>query len=145
MNEHEIRLIQTSFEAARPRANELGELFYGRLFQQHPELRPMFPTDIKPQAKKLVGVLAIVVASLDRLGEILPVVQGLGRNHGAYGVKPHHYDQVGATLIWTLDQMMGDLFTSDVRQAWIVAYTTLSEVMMAAADEAASGDRDRAA
>jgi hemoglobin-like flavoprotein len=41
--------------------------------------------------------------------------------------------------------MMGDLFTSDVRQAWIVAYTTLSEVMMAAADEAASGDRDQAA
>lgn len=145
MNEREIRLIQTSFEAARPRAKELGELFYRRLFEQHPELRPMFPADIKPQAKKLVGVLAIVVASLDRLGEIMPVVEGLGRSHGAYGVKPHHYDQVGGALIWTLDRMMGDQFTSDVRHAWIVAYTTLSEVMMSAAEEAATGSHDQAA
>jgi hemoglobin-like flavoprotein len=145
MKEDEIRLIQASFGALRSRADELGQLFYGRLFEKHAELRPMFAADIEPQARKLVGVLAIVVASLDRLPTILPVVEDLGRRHDAYGVKPQHYDRVGETLIWTLDRMLGETFTSDVRQAWIAAYTTLAEVMIAAAGRQSAVDGHRAA
>jgi hemoglobin-like flavoprotein len=145
MKEDEIRLIQESFGVLRPRADELGQLFYGRLFEKHPGLRPMFAADIEPQARKLVSVLAIVVASLDRLPTILPVVEDLGRRHDAYGVEPQHYDQVGETLIWTLDRMLGQTFSSDVRQAWIAAYATLSEVMIAAAGKQFAVDGHQAA
>lgn len=56
-------------------------------------------------------------------------VQQLGRNHVGYGVVPEHYDTVGAALVWTLEQGLGEAFTPEVKEAWIAVYTLLASVM----------------
>jgi nitric oxide dioxygenase len=48
-------------------------------------------------------------------------------------VAAEHYAPVGAALIWTLEQGLGDAFTAETREAWIAAYTLLSGVMIAEA------------
>ena len=53
----------------------------------------------------------------------------LGQRHADYGVQPYHYETVGAALLWTLEQGLGDCFTADVRSAWAAAYGLLSSVM----------------
>lgn len=95
----------------------------------------MFAEDIKPQARKLVQMLALVVNSLHRLDPILPAVEDLARRHNDYGVSTEHYPIVGNTLIWTLEQGPGEAFTPDIRAAWAGAYETLSAVMVAVAQE----------
>lgn len=132
MKPETITLVQKSFKAVAPIAEEAGALFYARLFETHPELRPMFPNDIGPQAKKLMQILAMVVNGLHRLDELMPVIESLARRHAAYGVQPAHYPMVGEALIWAFEQALGDAFTPDVRQAWVVAYATLSDAMIAA-------------
>ena len=57
----------------------------------------------------------------------------LARRHVAYGVRPEHYQPVGAALLWTLEQGLGDQFTEETRAAWTHAYGTLAEVMIEAA------------
>jgi hemoglobin-like flavoprotein len=138
MNHDTIILVQKSFKAVAPIADDVGPIFYARLFEIHPELRPLFPEDMHAQARKLVQVLAMVVNSLHRLDAILPVVEDLARRHGGYGVTAAHYPQVGEVLIWTLEQGLGDAFTPSVKHAWIIAYATLSRAMIAAADRPAS-------
>lgn len=64
---------------------------------------------------------------------ILPAVEDLGRRHVAYGVKDAHYDPVGAALLWTLEQGLGDAFTPPVRDAWTQTYVTLAGAMKQAA------------
>ena len=132
MKPETIVLVQKSFKAVAPIADEAGALFYRRLFETHPELRPMFPEDIGPQAKKLMQMLALVVNGLHRLEELMPAVESLARRHASYGVQPEHYPQVGAALIWTLETSLGDDFTPKVRQAWVIAYATLTDAMIAA-------------
>lgn len=80
-----------------------------------------------------MAMIGTAVANLDRLETIVPAVQDLGRRHATYGVKATHYDTVGAALLWTLGQGLGDAFTPPVKAAWTEAYTTLSTVMMEAA------------
>jgi len=63
----------------------------------------------------------------------VPVAQDLARKHVDYGVKPAHYDTVGAALLWTLEQGLGSKFTEDVKTAWATAYGILSQVMKDAA------------
>ena len=87
---------------------------------------------IKPQRRRLMAMIGTAVANLDRLETIVPAVQDLGRRHATYGVKATHYDTVGAVLLWTLGQGLGDAFTPPVKAAWTEAYTTLSTVMMEA-------------
>ena len=138
MNIDTVLLVQQSFRKVVPIADQVGEIFYNRLFETHPEVRPMFAQDIKPQARKLVQMLAMVVQSLHKLETLLPAVQDLARRHNAYGVVDAHYPVVGETLIWTLEQGLGDSFTPEVREAWTNAFETLAGVMIAASKEAAA-------
>jgi hemoglobin-like flavoprotein len=136
MNTQQIQLVQDSFAQVVPIADTAADLFYARLFELDPSLRPMFPGDLREQKKKLVTMLTVAVNGLSRLEQIVPAVQELGRRHGGYGVTPAHYDTVAAALLWTLEQGLGDAFTLDVHAAWVETYTLLATTMQNAAAEA---------
>jgi nitric oxide dioxygenase len=86
------------------------------------------------QKKILMQTLTVVVKSLDRLDQLVPAIEALGRRHAGYGIRAEHYETVGAALLWTLGQGLGEGFTTDVERAWTQAYSTLASVMIAAAE-----------
>ena len=128
-------LVQSSFARVAPIAEQAAELFYSRLFELDPSLRPMFRGDMKEQGKKLMDSLRLVVANVRNLDRIVPGVRALGARHVAYGVRDEHYATVGAALLWTLERGLGEHFTPQVKYAWTTAYQTLASVMMEAAAE----------
>lgn len=132
MNAQQVALVQSSFARVQPIADTAATLFYDRLFTLDPELRPLFKGDLAEQKRKLMTMLAVVVNGLSRLDQIVPAVQALGRRHASYGVHDEHYATVGAALLWTLGQGLGDGFTADVEAAWTAAYTLLAETMQTA-------------
>ena len=132
------RLVQDSFGLVVPIAPTAAALFYQRLFEIDPRLRPMFKGDIGEQGKKLMQALALAVKSLDRPEALMPVLQDLGRRHARYGVTDAHYDTVGAALIWTLEKGLGERFTADVRGAWVAVYQVVATTMKVAATEVAA-------
>lgn len=138
MTPEQVTLIQGSFAKVAPIAETAAELFYGKLFELDPELKPLFKGDMKEQGAKLMATLALVVNGLTDLESIVPAVQDLGRKHVGYGVEDSHYDTVGEALIWTLGQGLGDAFTDDVEEAWVTAYGILASTMKDAASEMAA-------
>lgn len=133
MSEHEIKLVQESWEKCVPIAETAADLFYGKLFELDPELKPLFTSDIKEQGKKLMTMITTAVRGLTKLDEIVPAVQAMGKRHAGYGVKDEHYDTVAAALLWTLGQGLGDEFTAEVEAAWVKTYTLLATTMKDAA------------
>jgi hemoglobin-like flavoprotein len=133
MKAETIRLVQKSFEQVRPIAATAAELFYGRLFEQDPALRHLFRGDMQRQGAKLMATLAVVVAGLSEPETILAAVERLGARHAGYGVRPEHYTEVGAALLWTLERGLGETFTPEVKAAWAETYTLLAGVMQEAA------------
>jgi hemoglobin-like flavoprotein len=134
MNPEQIMLVQTSFVLVMPIADTAAALFYQRLFELDPSLRPMFRGDIQEQGRKLMSMLKIAVNGLTRLDQLVPAVRELGQRHARYGVRDEHYDTVAAALLWTLGQGLGVAFTPEVEQAWVAAYTLLAGTMKAAAE-----------
>ena len=133
----QIMLVKESWEKVVPIANQVARLFYRKLFDMDPALKPMFKGDIKEQGEKLMKMIAVAVGNLDKLNEIVPAVQDLGVKHLDYGVKNSHYDTVGAALLWTLGQGLGEAFTPEVKSAWTDVYGLLATTMKDAAREAA--------
>lgn len=129
----QVDLVQHSFNKAAPHAERVGELFYQRLFQIRPDFRSLFTSDMAVQQRKLMQTLAIAVEGLRNPEKIIPVAQDLGRRHSEYGVDAEYYTDVGAALLWTLEQGLGDDFTPEVRRAWETAYGFLSSIMINAA------------
>lgn len=132
MTPDQVKLVQDSFKKVEPIATQAGDMFYGRLFEIAPEVRPMFPTDITTQRDKLLQMLSTAVSNLHQVELIIPAVEELGKRHVGYGVKDGHYDKVGEALIWTLEKGLGDDFTPPVKAAWVETYGTLAGVMKSA-------------
>lgn len=137
MTPEQIKLVQNSWAKVVPISETAAELFYGKLFELDPSLKPMFKGDIKEQGRKLMAILNTAVNALTKLDTIVLAVQDMGRRHVDYGVKDEHYDTVGEALIWTLGAGLKDDFTEDTRQAWIDVYTLVATTMKEAAAEAA--------
>jgi hemoglobin-like flavoprotein len=74
-------------------------------------------------------MITVAVRGLNRLDELVPAIEALGHRHVNYGVTDAHYDTVGAALLWTLEQGLGDAFTPGVRDSWAATYYTLANVM----------------
>ena len=130
MSPDQVKLVQDSFAKVAPIAQTAAELFYGRLFEIAPQVRPMFPDDMTEQRKKLMATLAIVVNGLNNLDTILPAASALAKRHVGYGAQAAHYPVVGAALFWTLEKGLGEAWTPQVASAWTAAYTTLSTFMI---------------
>jgi nitric oxide dioxygenase len=133
MTPDQISLVQDSFKKVVPIADVAADLFYGRLFEIAPEVKPMFRGDIKEQGRKLMATLGVVVTGLTRLETVLPAASTLARKHVDYGVKAEHYTPVGVALLWTLEKGLGDAWTPELADAWGTAYGTLSHFMIAEA------------
>ena len=126
----QIKNVQESFAMIAPDRDQVARMFYDRLFEQDPALRPMFTSDLAEQRRKLMTALKLTVHSLDRIGGMVPVLRDLGVRHVIYGVKDEDYDTVGAALIWTLEQGLGEAFTEELKQSWIAAYTLIADTML---------------
>ncbi|WP_068115011.1 globin family protein [Tropicimonas marinistellae] len=133
MNDTQIDLIQESFAKVVPIKDAAAGIFYDRLFEIAPEVKPLFKGDMTTQGGKLMAMLGGVVNGLRDLDRIVPVAEKLAVDHVPYGVTAAHYDPVGAALIYTLETGLGDAFTLEVREAWVDAYEILSGVMIDAA------------
>lgn len=134
----DVELLEATFEAVKPRAAELVEYFYDRLFEQYPSVVPLFAAaDMQEQQGKLLSALALVVASLRQPDALVPALQRLGEKHVGYGALPDHYGAVGAVLLDTLAHIAGDAWTDEAAKAWGDAFTVVAGVMIDAAAAAA--------
>jgi hemoglobin-like flavoprotein len=89
------------------RTPQAAALFYGRLFEIAPAVKPLLRGDMTEQGCKLMATLGVVVNSLGNLEAVLPAASALAKRHVDYGVKAADYTPVGAALLWTLEQNLG--------------------------------------
>lgn len=132
MTPEQVEIIRSSWAQIVPIAGDAAGLFYAKLFQLDPELRPLFVGNMDEQGRKLMAMINTAVNGLDRLDEIVPAVRESGVRHAGYGVEDVDYDTVGIALLWTLEQGLGDAFTTEVKEAWSTVYSLLADTMTSA-------------
>lgn len=134
----QVDRVQATWASLQPSGQEVVRLFYARLFECHPGLRSLFPTDMRQHEAALLNTLDSTVASLACISQLAPALDALGRRHVAYGARPEHFAGVGTALLWTLDRSLGAAFTAEARDAWTVTYGVLSRAMQAGMHEECS-------
>ena len=137
MTQTNIGLVKDSWTlVSKLEAELVGGLFYNRLFEIMPEVKPMFSrTPIPEQSKKLLSMLSYIINKLDKLDEVMDEVAKLAKRHTQYGVRNEHYIAVGSALLWTLEQGLGNAWNTALEQAWTEVYSILSGAMIAVQEE----------
>ncbi len=137
MGPRQIEIIRSTWRKIAPHGDDAARLFYKRLFEIDPSVKPLFAgTDMSGQRKKLMQTLGSAVVGLQDLDALVPIIQDMGRRHATYGVKDAHYDSVGEALLWTLKQGLGEDWNDETQEAWTRIYRLLADTMRTASNEA---------
>jgi nitric oxide dioxygenase len=64
MTPSDVKIVQQSFAQVAPIADKAAELFYDRVFETAPAVKPLFHGDMAEQRRKLMATLAVVVNGL---------------------------------------------------------------------------------
>lgn len=124
-----IALIRANFATIAGDADDFAADFYARLFTLSPQVRPMFGDDLTEQRAKLVRMLSMLIASLDRPEQLAAPLANLGQRHAGYQVQNHHYAVVGAALLDTLAARLGTAFDDAAHTAWATLYGGVAATM----------------
>ncbi len=126
----EIDIVRGSFLNLGDENARAGELFYQQLFEDNPELKRLFLSDISIQSEKLTNMLGMIVSQIHNMPELLPMLADLARRHLGYGVEAEHYRDVGDALIGTIRDVLGPKFRPEVEAAWTKAYEGIALTMI---------------
>jgi hemoglobin-like flavoprotein len=122
-------LVRHTWDTILPVSSQAADLFYSRLFEQYPEVKPYFKGDLQQQGQKLMTMINTAVMSVDNINLLVEPLEKMGARHAHYGVKEDDYDKVGDALLWTLEKALGPAFTPKVKQAWGAIYSTAANIM----------------
>lgn len=136
MTPAQIGHIRRSFALVEPIAQQAAALFYDNLFTADPNLRRLFQGNMAQQGARLMNMIAMAVDLLEEPDALLPALRKLGARHVNYGVRDEHYATVGAALLKTLKQGLGEAYTDEVHAAWVALYGVVSRTMNEAARNA---------
>lgn len=115
---------------------ELTPRFYDILFERYPAVRPMFSTDIRPQAEMLRGAIVAVLDHLDDASWLADTLGLLGAKHASWGVTDEMYGAVAECMIAAMTELGGDRWTPAMTEAWTEALGAVAGLMQAGAREA---------
>lgn len=132
MKAQNIELVKKSWSLIEQMDQDIvGGLFYKRLFEIAPQVKPMFSEiSIPEQSRKLVTMLTYIIKNVDRFDTILDEVVDMARRHVQYGVKSGDYAPVGQALLWTLENAFGKYWTADFNGAWTEVYNALATALI---------------
>ena len=130
MKAEQLQLVLDSLTLVQPKADEIAKSFYKHLFEIAPPTKKLFTGDMERQGTMLMTSLSLAVSGLSNMEEILPSVQALGERHFSYGVKPEYFQPSCDSFIWALENHLGDHFTPALKEAWTLAFQTLTRTML---------------
>jgi eukaryotic-like serine/threonine-protein kinase len=123
-------VVMASWSRVAGSSDALAQRAYAILFDRHPELRHLFPADLRAQREKLVHALELAIQSLRAPARVAPLLRELGRRHVAYGVQPSMLHAFGRALRVALGES-DPRWSAEVDTAWEHAYGFIAASMRA--------------
>ena len=127
-----VELLRSSFEMVAPKADQLADRFYQILFEQSPELKPLFSgTDMGIQRRMLIDSLVCIMGLLEDSKVLEKTLFDLGQKHAAYDVIEDHFPLVGNALIAALAEIAGPDWSDHLEAVWTEAFEAIANGMIA--------------
>ena len=106
--------------------------FYCHLFEQHPEIRRLFPDDLGQQKAKLLNMLDSVINGIEYIDELESVLIELGETHKNVGVNKEMYNIFLIAAVKAAEKSSDFSITKEELVVWEDAFREISNIMLKA-------------
>lgn len=112
LSDRQIELVRWTYEAIRPLTRVATDMFFVRLFVLEPHAREHVGPDVEGIKSSIATLLAPTASALtERSSQPIEV---------AFATEPAVRD----ALVWTLERMLGHMYTTEVADAWCQALSS---------------------
>lgn len=132
LSQQTIDIVKSTAPILDQHAGTLTCHFYRRLFAHNPEVKPYFNPahqESGSQQRALAGAICAYAANIDNLEALGGAVELIAQKHASLMIKPDHYPIVGANLLASIREVLGEGATDDVINAWAEAYNFLTDIL----------------
>ncbi|KAK9320921.1 globin-like protein [Lipomyces orientalis] len=133
----QVKIVKATIPVLETHGATVTAHFYSNLLRDNPELKNIFNTTNQSnghQSKALAGAVYAYAAHIDDLGALSPAVKRICHKHASLYIRPGQYEIVGKYLLGAFQEVLGNAFTPEVRDAWAAAYWQLANIMIDAED-----------
>lgn len=134
----QVTVIKATIPVLKEGGVTLTTKFYQNMLEGTPSVRPFFNPSHQAsgmQPRALAHSLLLYASHIDDLGKLSDLVERIVSKHVVLQVEPEQYAVVGHYLIETMKEVLGDLATDAVIDAWTVAYTDLADLLIKLEEE----------
>lgn len=128
-----IELVKSTVPALKAHGMTITQTFYKNMFEQNPEVKPMFNMAKQAsgaQPKALAMTVLAAAQNIDKLENLAPAVAKIAEVHCDCMVKEEHYPIVGKHLLIAIKEVLGDAATDEIIEAWRKAYEVIARVFI---------------
>jgi hemoglobin-like flavoprotein len=137
MNKIAVTLVQASWSRVQEQGDQALDQFRRNLLEQRPWLTALYTGYVDGRDDMVLRTFGRAVMGMHTLDTHASLLMQIGRVNAICGVQPHHYPYFEATLIQTLEQLLGpDFFSQPLRDAWADVFGTMTRLMLAGANGA---------
>ena len=133
LNDQTIAIVKSTAPILQEHGEMLTKHFYKRMFEHNPEVAPLFnPANqfAGSQQRALASAICAYAANIDNLEVLGGAVELIAQKHASLRIKPEHYPIVGANLLASIREVLGEGATDDIINAWGEAYGFLADILI---------------
>lgn len=127
------QLVKGSVPALQDRGLDITTVFYRNMLKANPSLNNIFNTanqEHLQQPRALANAVLAYAANIDNLTPLMPTVELVAAKHASLYVRPEQYAIVGEHLIAAIGEVLGDVMTPELQDAWVAAYWQLAGIFI---------------
>jgi nitric oxide dioxygenase len=128
-----LATIKSTAPLLAEQGKAITDLFYSKLFKQHPELQHIFNMANQAQGEQsraLAESVFMYATHIDKLQNLGPMVSRIAHKHASLQVEPEHYPIVGKYLLEAIQDHLGLEPDHPVLGAWAEAYAQLAGIFI---------------
>ncbi len=128
-----LATIHSTAPVLAEQGKAITDLFYSKLFTQHPELQHVFNMANQAhgeQSRALAESVFMYATHIDALQNLGPMVNHIAHKHASLQVAPEHYPIVGKYLLEAIQDHLNLEAVHPVLQAWAEAYAQLADIFI---------------
>ncbi len=132
-----IDIVKATAPVVKEKGKEITDRMYEIAFGERPEYKRFFentwmkdPAEGKKQSAKLAASVYAYATHIDKLDELQSAVEHIAHKHVNTRVIAEQYPVIGQCLLQAMKDVLGEVATPEIMEAWTEAYQALADIFI---------------
>ena len=124
------KIVKNTAPILKEKGDAVTAKMYELMFKNYPEIKPLFVNAPNNQNEILARAIIAYSENIDNLPALDGALDKIAQHHINTNVKPEHYPIVEECLLQAMKDVLGNVITDEIAEAWKNAYWFLADILI---------------